>query len=121
MIDIVDESDARDFCRGFPPFAPFPPVVFLTHPKGALQLSPAWHMLSLAASSSATMSLSATSGVAETFGAIEQGADDRGVGDGAVFVHRVGEVGAVAIQFSTVRGAAPKEPASTSLAAPSRQ
>src|SRR5437899_517896 len=28
MIDIVGESDAPECCRRFPPFAPFPPVVF---------------------------------------------------------------------------------------------
>src|ERR1700682_5006692 len=33
IFDIVDESDAPDCCREFPPFAPFPPVVFLSHPK----------------------------------------------------------------------------------------
>jgi hypothetical protein len=37
MIDIVEESDAPDCCRQFPPFAPFPPVVLLSQPKGALQ------------------------------------------------------------------------------------
>jgi hypothetical protein len=52
MIDFVDESDAPDCCRRFPPFAPFPPVVFLSHP-------PAWRVLSPAASNSATMSSSA--------------------------------------------------------------
>jgi hypothetical protein len=36
-IDIVDESDAPDCCGRFPPFAPFPPVVLLSQPKGALQ------------------------------------------------------------------------------------
>jgi hypothetical protein len=33
-IDIVDESDAPDCCGRFPPF---PPVVLLSQPKGALQ------------------------------------------------------------------------------------
>jgi len=36
MIEIVDESDAPDCCRGFSAFEPFPPVIFLSHPKGAL-------------------------------------------------------------------------------------
>jgi hypothetical protein len=31
--------------------------------------------------------------VAETLGALEQGADDHGVGDGAAPLHRVGEIG----------------------------
>ncbi len=68
MIDIVDESEAPDCCRQFPPFAPFPPVVFLSHPKGGLHLT-------------------------RRHGAcpLEQGADDRGVGDGPASFHRVGD------------------------------
>ena len=68
MIDIVDESEAPACCRQFPPFAPFPPVVFLSHPKGGLQLT-------------------------RRHGAcpLEQGADDRSVGDGPASFHRVSE------------------------------
>jgi hypothetical protein len=42
MIDIVDESDTPDRCRQF---APFPPLVFLSYPKGALH---PWGTASLA-------------------------------------------------------------------------
>jgi len=39
MIDIVDESDAPDCCREFPPFLP---VVLLPRPKGGLQPDRDW-------------------------------------------------------------------------------
>jgi hypothetical protein len=59
---------------------------------------------------------------AEAHGALEQGADDPGVGYNAALAHRVGEVGVGgAIQFWMVRRVRPKKSAKTSLVAPTRQ
>jgi hypothetical protein len=59
--------------------------------------------------------------VAKTLGALEQGADDHGVSNGATAAHRVGEVGVGGDPVVDGAGATPKKPASTSLVAPSRQ